>query len=100
VDGFVFAGWALDRGASSGSGVDAIHVWAYPVGGGTPFFVGTGAYGSARPDVAAVFGSQFLNCGYTMVGALPPGSYDLVVYSHSAVTGAFETWRIVRVTSQ
>ena len=26
---FVIAGWALDIGASTGSGVDAVDVWAY-----------------------------------------------------------------------
>ena len=56
---FMVAGWALDGNASLGTGVDGLHVWAYPViscGGtpchGAPLFVGTAATGGRRPDVA------------------------------------------------
>ena len=27
---FQLAGWALDRGAATGAGVDSVHIWAYP----------------------------------------------------------------------
>ena len=37
-NGVIVAGWALDLAASSGAGVDAIHVWAYPLAGGAPDF--------------------------------------------------------------
>lgn len=33
------AGWAFDRAAASGTGVDTIHVWAFPVGPGDPLFL-------------------------------------------------------------
>jgi hypothetical protein len=101
-DSFTVAGWALDVGASSGTGVSDVHLWAFPLGGGSPQFLGAGAYGIARPDVSNLFGStQFTNCGYAVDvagGALPSGTYDLVVYAHSTVANAFNQWRAVRVT--
>ncbi|MEP6593173.1 MAG: YncE family protein, partial [Acidobacteriota bacterium] len=53
------AGWAIENGAASGTGVDAVHVWAYPAAGGSPLLIGVAAYGSARPDVGAIFGSRY-----------------------------------------
>jgi hypothetical protein len=94
---FVIAGWAIDRGAPNGTGVDTIHVWAYPVGG-SPFFLGVGTYGSARPDVGGVFGARFTNSGYGLnVSGLGAGTYDLAVYGRSTVTGTFNQVRVVRV---
>jgi hypothetical protein len=48
---FVVGGWAFDRGARTGTGIDAVHVWAYPADGGEPAFLGSAAIGrmSARP---------------------------------------------------
>src|SRR5205814_839504 len=60
---FIVAGWALDLSAASGPGVDAIHIWAFPVGGGSPIFAGAGGVGTPRPDLTAVFGGQFANAG-------------------------------------
>ena len=96
---FTIAGWALDAGAATGTGVDAVHVWAYPAAGGAPVFAGAGVLGDARPDVGAIFGAQFANAGYHLeVSTLPPGTYTLVVYGHSTVTGAFSVEQHVRVT--
>ena len=96
------AGWAIDRAAGSGPGVDMVHVWAYPIIGGSlgsPTFLGT-HYGSSRPDIAAAFGdSRFTNSGYQIVASgLTPGSYRIVVYAHSTVTGTFNNQRQVDVT--
>jgi glucose/arabinose dehydrogenase len=96
---FVLAGWALDTSAASGVGVDTIHVWAFPAGGGTPVFLGVPALRGSRPDVGAVFGSQFTPSGFNMaVSTLPAGTWDVVVYVHSSVSNAFQTWQIVRVS--
>jgi hypothetical protein len=95
------SGWTLDLGAPSGSGVDAVHVYAYPnPGSGTPaVFLGAGAYGTPRPDVAAAFGAQFVNSGFSLpVVGLAPGRYDLVVFARSTVTGGFTTHRVVPIT--
>jgi glucose/arabinose dehydrogenase len=97
---FDIGGWALDLRATSGTGVDAIHVYAYPASGGPPVFVGFGSP-SSRPDVAAIFGSHFLNSGYnTTVRALPTGTYTLVVWVHSSVTNFWAINRTVTVTIQ
>jgi hypothetical protein len=94
---FAVAGWAFDPNSASGSGVDAIHVWAYPVGGGNPLFVGAGTLGYARPDVAAVFGPVGTTSGYGLIGTLPAGTWDLAVYAHSTATDTFNNWQVVRI---
>jgi hypothetical protein len=93
------AGWAIDYGAPSGTGIDAVHVWAYPTSGAAPTLVGVASLGVARPDVGAAFGSsRFTPSGFTVTGALAPGAYDVVAYAHSMVTGTFNNAKIVRVT--
>jgi hypothetical protein len=96
---FTIAGWALDEVAQTGTGIDAVHVWAYPSGGGSPVFAGAATLGDARPDVAAMFGPRFANAGYHLdVSSLFPGAYTLIVYGHSTVTGAFSVEQHVPVT--
>ncbi len=102
---FSLAGWAVDRAASSGTGVDAIHVYAYGVTNGVvgaPMFLGVAALGGSRPDVAAALGAaRFTNSGYTYnVAGLVAGQYLLVAYARSAVTGTFNQARAVLVTVQ
>jgi hypothetical protein len=83
--------------------VDAVHIWAVPTAatGGLPLFVAAATYGAPRGDVGAAFGSQFTNSGYnTYVSGLTTGTYDLVVYARSAVTGTFNQSHVVRVTVQ
>ena len=94
---FTIAGWAADLGAASGSGVDTIHVWAWPIGGGSPVFVGVAGLNGARPDVGNRFGPQFASSGYSVTGTLAPGTYDLAVYARSTVTGTFNNAQAVRV---
>ena len=95
----VLAGWAIDTDADAGTGVDTVHVWAYPTGGGAPIFVGAAGYGGRRPDVAAVFGDRFRDSGYgILVYGLAPGSYDLAVFASSTVSGGFVPAKLVRVT--
>ena len=63
---FEFGGWAANvRGFGGGPGVLTVHVWAFPTSGGDPIFVGSN-YGRPRSDVAALFGSSYLNSGYQM----------------------------------
>jgi hypothetical protein len=86
---FTISGWAVDRAATSGTGVDTLHVWAFPQGSSSGQFVGVATYGATRPDIGNILGSQFANCGYTLSASLAPGNYFILVYSHSTVTGAF-----------
>ena len=97
---FTIAGWAIDRGAATGPGVDAIHVWAFPRSfTGDAIFVGVGAYGGARPDVGAAYGTQFTNSGFGLTAVLTTaGLYEVVVFAHSAVTGTFNQAQAVWVT--
>jgi hypothetical protein len=98
---FLIGGWALDLRPGSGTGVDAVHVWAYrnPGSGTPPVFWGAAQLGVARPDIGAAFGARFTNSGFNLVvGPVTPGTYDLVVFARSSATLAFEIFRIARVT--
>jgi hypothetical protein len=95
---FLVAGWAIDLGAAQGTGVELLHMWAYPLTGGAPTFLGAASYAGARPDVAAVHGEQFRDSGYGLtVQGLPPGGYDVAVFAWSTVTGDFVPAKLVRV---
>jgi len=95
---FTIAGWAIDEAATTGTGIDTVHVWAYPASGANPIFLGIADYGDARPDIGALFGEQFANASYSLdINDLAPGVYDLVVYPHSAVSGDFHGAQVVRV---
>jgi hypothetical protein len=95
------AGWALDAGSTNSAGVDAIHIWAFPVLGGAPQFFGVAAVGGPRPDVAAAFGgAQFTLSGFNAVGQLQPGDYDLAVYARSTLANTFNNVQVVRVRVQ
>lgn len=88
---FHLGGWAADFGAPSGGGIDVIHAYAYPLDGSTPIFLGQAAPGVARPDVAAYGGPQFGNTGFSMTAAaLAPGSYRVVAFGRSLVSGTFD----------
>jgi hypothetical protein len=91
-------GWAIDTAAPSGSGIDAVHVYATPSGGG-PIFIGAADYGTSRPDVAQLYGAQFGAAGFSLRAnqVLPPGAYTLTVYGHSTATNAFSNVQSVAV---
>jgi endonuclease/exonuclease/phosphatase family metal-dependent hydrolase len=87
---FILAGWTLDWAARSDSGVSAAHVWMYPANGAPAFFVGTVGRGP-RPDVAAAFGSQFLQSGFDLIiRNVPAGQYWIVITPWSSVTNGFQ----------
>jgi hypothetical protein len=86
---FSIAGWSLDLSSSSGAGIEAIHVWAYPASGAAPIFVGATTLTFSRGDVAAIFGAQFAVSGFSLQGTLPAGDYTLVVFALSSVARQF-----------
>jgi N-acetylneuraminic acid mutarotase len=95
---FTVGGWALNRGATTGTGVDAVHVYA-ATANGPAIFLGAAAYGGARPDLGAVFGSQFTNSGFTLTaGPLAAGTYTIVAFAHNALTGAFDATARATIT--
>jgi len=94
------SGWAIDAVATGSPGIDAIHVWAYPLStGGNPIFAGAATMGGARSDVATAFGgSQFTNSGFSLtVRGLAPGDYLIAVYGLVHTTGRFDLVRSVNV---
>jgi hypothetical protein len=96
---FALKGWAADLDAAVGTGISTLHVWAYPLSGGPPLFLGSPVYGSARPDVVVAHGEQFADSGFSLfVQGLPHGNYDLAVFAWSEATGDFLPARTVRVT--
>jgi hypothetical protein len=54
----------------------------------------------SRPDVASAFGSQYSHAGFSVVGHLAPGAYDMVIFAHSTISNNFENARVVRVNVQ
>ena len=81
-----------------GSGIDTIHVWAYPVSGASPVFLGVAGQGFSRPDVAAAYGDEFEQTGYQLtVQGLGSGDYDLAVFAWSRRQGAFLPAAVTRV---
>ena len=102
---FTLSGWAVDQGATAGTGIDAIALWAFPTNGAPATLVGLATYGLSRPDIGSLLAdSRFTNSGYSMTvnsSNLPAaGSYDLIVFGRSTVTGSFTAARVVRVTVQ
>jgi glucose/arabinose dehydrogenase len=93
-------GWAIDAAAPSGSGVDAIHVWAGPASGSGSFvFLGATTTFVDRPDVAAIFGARFTTSGFDLaVSSPPPGVWNLYVFARSTATGLFQASAPVRIT--
>ena len=94
------SGWSVDTRATTGAGVSAIHVWAYPVSGGAPTFIGAATPGVSRDITATLFGDQFTASGWNVSGGLPAGSYRLAVFALSSVTGKFDNVRVIDVTVQ
>lgn len=92
---FVVRGWAIDKGVATGTGVDAVEIWAYPtIGPG--FSLGTATYGLARSDVAAAHGARFQNSGFEgTFSGLGTGSYRLVARARSA---GGQSWARAEVT--
>ncbi len=92
---FLISGWAFDAASVSDSGIDTIHLYAYPNSGSgtTPIFLGIAEYGIERSDVGAVFGAQYANSGFRhVVTSLPGGRYNIVAFAHSTVFNAFTVY--------
>jgi hypothetical protein len=100
---FFVGGWAADLDSTVGTGVNTVHVWAYPIDARgnrlDPIFIGPAIYGGARPDVASVYGDRFGDSGYgIIVNGLAPGTYDIAVFAFSTVVNNFTPATVVRVT--
>jgi methionine-rich copper-binding protein CopC len=94
---FQVGGWALVTDGPTTPGIDAVHVWAYPVGGGGPVFVGAALLGGARPDVASLYGPGYENPGFNLLANLPAGTWDLAVFARITGASGFSPARTVRI---
>ena len=98
---FALQGWAADPAAEFGTGVAAVHVWAYPLAGGAPIFLGAATTGQPRADVAAAFGERFAGSGFSLpISGLVPGHYDLAVFAWSTELGDFGPAAVLRMTAR
>src|SRR5262249_5728765 len=98
---FLAAGYAFDPAATSGSGVDAVVLYAYHNfgSGEAPAFLGAATYGTAREDVARAYGSTFTNCGFQLnVSGLPTGSYRIFAFAHNMAASAYSAYVFADVT--
>lgn len=98
---FVLQGWAADPAAEFGTGVGPVHVWAYPLTGGAPIFLGAATTGEPRANVAAAYGDRFTQSGFSLpVAGLVPGHYDIAVFAWSTELGDFGPAAVVRMTAR
>src|SRR5581483_5993019 len=104
--GFTVGGWAIDKAANICTGVDLVHVYVYPADAegniaGSRVFFAQASYGGSRPDIAAAFGPQFQNSGFsTSVPGQPAGYYLVVAYAHSLLSNAWTPFsRIVQMAA-
>lgn len=90
-------GWALDNptNAYDGSGgIDAIHVYLFPLPLGDPEWLGAAALGDPRLDVASAICGGDQRCwhaGWHLNVAVPlhAGAARICAYAHSATAGTF-----------
>jgi hypothetical protein len=95
---FELTGWAIDLAATVGTGIDAVDVWATPIGGGPSIRLGSAATVEPRPDVSAIYGAQFGMAGFRiLVDRLPAGTYDVQISIKAANGAAFLSAQRVRV---
>ena len=100
---FQVGGWAMDRRAVTGTGIDAVDLYARagPNFTAPGTLLGHASYGHPRPDVAAQHGAQFTNTGFGMIApGLPAGTYDIVASVRIVATGAWTTLAPNRVTAE
>ena len=98
---FTVTGYAADlgnRGPGRDAGIDSVQILAFKNGSGTAINLGAVQYGITRSDVAASLGTQFINSGFSVSGALlNPGQYRLDVIAHSTVDGT-KTTKSITIT--
>ena len=96
---FIVAGWAVDPNATVGTGIDVIHLWAYPVSGQPPIFLGATPLTGERPDVEQIYGERARQSGYGFrITALAPGTYDLAAFAWSIEIQGFLPATTQRIT--
>jgi len=88
TDSIKIGGWAIDKNSTTGTGIDAVHIYLDgPAGSGK--LLGGATYGVRRPDVGAAFGERFTNSGYEFTWNTKglTGPHTLYIYARSPVYG-------------
>lgn len=99
---FVIDGWAIDDLSATGTGIDAVHVWAFSLDdpATAPWFLGVAEYGRPRADVGNAFGDRYTASGYRLAASLPGfGRHLIGVYGRSTTSGQFRAVRTVTVNA-
>ncbi|TMC70912.1 MAG: LysM peptidoglycan-binding domain-containing protein [Chloroflexi bacterium] len=86
-------GWAVDKAALRGPGIDSVRLY---LDGPAGPLLGAAVYGDPSPDVAAYFGDQRFAAArwhfdWQTAGGLPVGQHTVVVLAHS-IGGATHVW--------
>jgi hypothetical protein len=99
--GMSINGYAIDLSSATGTGVDAVHVYAVDANTGTPTFLGAATIG-LNNGVAAGYGSRFASGGFSLTNNtdIGTGLKYIVVYSHSVGAAQFNIARLVGVFVQ
>lgn len=82
---FTISGWLLDQSAA-GPGYANIQIWRSNTPGVPQVFVANATVVS-RPDVAAVYGSEFVNSGFQATVTIPTGSHYLIIGATNQLNG-------------
>lgn len=97
-------GWAFDPHAAIEAGIEAVHVWAEPMGGvpdtppSSPIFLGAARLDVARPDVSRALAGAPSHAGFALEATLPPGTYAITAYVWNTRTARWEDARRVVTT--
>ncbi|TMD59285.1 MAG: LamG domain-containing protein [Chloroflexi bacterium] len=87
------SGWAADKNAVTGTGIDSIFLFVGATGPTTS--IGTAVYGDARPDLAGKAGAgRFVASGWHYSWdprTVAPGTYTLYALVHSSISGRTTT---------
>ena len=95
---FVLSGWAFYADATTGSGIDAIDVWATSTTHQTSWmYWGPATIGQSRPDVAAGYNnSHGATSGYSaLMSGVTPDTYSVQIWTHNSATGVWASFTVV-----
>ncbi len=93
---FVISGWAIDRAAMAGTGVEVVQVLD---GGCEGAVIGIAEYGLERPDIAELDGEQFRYSGWEFeVARLHLGERILAVRTQSYGAESYNQCRALPIT--
>jgi len=85
------SGWAVNQRSAEGTGIDVVALWLDGEAETGTHLADVTAF-HHRPDVEAILGPQFADCGYSLdwdSTAVDDGPHTLYVYAHLPTCGAY-----------